>query len=243
MKKLIMFILMLFTIPLFKVEANTNTYFYNLIYTNDYTYSLVNGSYQNVVNTISTNRLKVTTTSITVDSQSFNSVLFWSKPNQFIGYYNSYDYGQPSNTDKYLLELENNQTEIFFPQGATLFAFIGDTDTIHIFQSFDVYYEYTVVPNVTLPISTRIDNYLYEIGLNTSFGKTLLVVIFMVSATILLSLLNSPKPLLILVNVSLFIMFSVFGWVQLWIIILLAIIILLVGFIALKGSGGGVIDD
>jgi len=61
--------------------------------------------------------------------------------------------------------------------------------------------------------------------LTASNGGLILSVGFIIVITIMLGIINVSKPIILITSISLFLMFISFGWIPLWIVILLILII------------------
>ena len=89
MKKLIIFILMFFTIPTISVFAVTETITYDVTVYDDKGYDLLTGEFKDMPSYASTNRLLVNSVQIDFSSDTFHHVLYWDQNNNYIGYSNS----------------------------------------------------------------------------------------------------------------------------------------------------------
>ncbi len=89
MKKLIIFILMFFTIPTISVFAVTETITYDVTVYDDKGYDLLTGKFIDMPSYATTNRLLVNSESIDFSSDTFHHVLYWDQNNNYIGYSNS----------------------------------------------------------------------------------------------------------------------------------------------------------
>lgn len=73
--------------------------------------------------------------------------------------------------------------------------------------------------------------------LTTSNGSALLSIGFVIFIAIALGIMNISKPIILTSAVTLFLMFVAFGWIPVWIVILLTIIIF--GLFITNVVGGG----
>ena len=69
----------------------------------------------------------------------------------------------------------------------------------------------------------NVNDYLVNIGLDGAFGQVFLAFMIIVGATIILSLLQVPKIMILMVAVIATLMFATFLWFPLWVVILLGV--------------------
>lgn len=74
------------------------------------------------------------------------------------------------------------------------------------------------------------------VGLDNGFGHTFLVLSTMALFSIALGIYKAPFIVMIIVNVALLLMFTAFGFIPVWIILVLAIGVVLLGFMTLRGN-------
>jgi len=75
--------------------------------------------------------------------------------------------------------------------------------------------------------------------LTASNGGLILSVGFIIVITIMLGIINVSKPIILITSISLFLMFISFGWIPLWIVILLILIIFGLFITNIVGGGSG----
>ncbi len=88
----------------------------------------------------------------------------------------------------------------------------------------------------------KINDYFTDLGAGAAYIKTIVAIVIMLVFVVALAILKAPRPIILLTGVLLFVLFSVFGWLPAWLIILVAIIIFFVAFFqfkAMTGGGGG----
>ncbi len=88
----------------------------------------------------------------------------------------------------------------------------------------------------------KINDYFTDLGAGAAYIKTIVAIVIMVVFVVALAIIKAPRPIILLTGVLLFVLFSVFGWLPAWLIILVAIIIFFVAFFqfkAMTGGGGG----
>jgi hypothetical protein len=85
-------------------------------------------------------------------------------------------------------------------------------------------------------LMTIINDWLQLVGFDNGFGQTFLVLSTMALFSILLGIYKAPFIVMIIVNVALLLMFTGFGFIPVWIILVLGIGVVLLGFMTLKGG-------
>jgi hypothetical protein len=88
MKKLIIFVLLLFSFPILNINA-IEEIDYTVTINEGYSYNLNNGVYSANAIYASTNRLRIYTNEIKLNADTFHHVLYWDTSNRYIGYSNS----------------------------------------------------------------------------------------------------------------------------------------------------------
>jgi CBS domain containing-hemolysin-like protein len=120
---------------------------------------------------------------------------------------------------------------------------IDPSEVFERFRSTQVYYERDITEPSTGTLPERLDNWLGSIGLNNTFFKILLSVVLMTVVAISLALMHAPASVVIFGTVLVLALVAFFGWVPLWIIIMVALLLLLTTIFKLKGAGGGSAED
>jgi len=99
-----------------------------------------------------------------------------------------------------------------------------------------VEYDYTpYIPDA----DNAIDNILTDINMTSSVDKVFVGISIMLVVTLVIGLATKSKIAILLIDLTLYLLFTFLGFFSLWIIILLAIVLFIFGILNLKGGGAG----
>lgn len=171
MKKLLLILTMLITLPLLALQVNaSDTYNYDYVVAEDVAYNLETGKLYDLIGSSVTNRMtyvaEAVNEEIILNTQTFHYMLFWDKNNNFLGYrtttYTTY-------TNDY--KIGPTATAVIPPVGTKTFAFMGlDIDTyldqdIEGYDTLsyrDMFEDTELIVNGDLPTDNPLGNAIYE---------------------------------------------------------------------------------
>lgn len=107
------------------------------------------------------------------------------------------------------------------------------------FETTFAFYLRDVVEAEELDLNERIDEWLMDVGLDSTFSKIVIVVVLMAIFAIILALVHAPAILIMIVEAFIVIIFTALGFIPLWMDVVIAL--LFGGLLYLKltnGSGG-----
>jgi hypothetical protein len=146
-----------------------------------------------------------------------------------------------ANTERYEWYTQNGINQFNYAYNRAMFdnltAWYGNGLSLVQLQNIDITYQREeVIPPVQLTMLEKLESYIDDLGVG-QFGYVLISLVIMVLVGIGLALLHAPAVVLLIIEASFFLMFSVFGWFPLWIVILMAILLFIIIYITIKGGG------
>jgi hypothetical protein len=146
-----------------------------------------------------------------------------------------------ANTERYEWYTQNGINQFNYAYNRAMFdnltAWYGNGLSLVQLQNIDITYQREeVIPPVQLTMLEKLESYIDDLGVG-QFGYVLISLVIMVLVGIGLALLHAPAVVLLIIEASFFLMFSVFGWFPLWLVILMAILLFVIIYITIKGGG------
>ncbi len=107
------------------------------------------------------------------------------------------------------------------------------------FETTFAFYLRDVVEEVELDLDERIDEWLMDVGLDSTFSKIVIVVVLMAIFAIILALVHAPAILIMIVEAFIVIIFTALGFIPLWMDVVIALLFGGLLYLKLTNGNGG----
>lgn len=136
------------------------------------------------------------------------------------------------------LELDSDdfETLIEYIEWPTNSYYTADYHTSHL-DLVGISYFYDQVMH-DYDAETGINTYLTNLNINDDISKVILGIAIMIIIAIGLGLITRNTPIVIVVEIIAYLTFTILAWFPMWIVILLAIILALIGILKITSKGG-----